>query len=144
MAIERTLSIVKPDGVKDGLTGEILKRFESAGLVIAALRMKRLTMQEAQAFYDVHQERPFFESLTKFMCSGPIVVSVLEGGDAIRRNRELMGATDPAQADSGTIRREYASNIEHNIVHGSDAPETANREIGFFFTESDLVRGVRR
>ncbi|MCH8841841.1 MAG: nucleoside-diphosphate kinase [SAR324 cluster bacterium] len=144
MAIERTLSIVKPDGVKAGLTGEILKRFESAGLVIAALRMTRLTMQEAQAFYDVHQERPFFESLTKFMCSGPIVVSVLEGGDAIRRNRELMGATDPAQADSGTIRREYASNIEHNIVHGSDAPETASREIGFFFTESDLVRGVRR
>ena len=144
MAFERTLSIVKPDGVKAGLTGEILKRFESAGLVIAALRMTRLTMQEAQAFYDVHQERPFFESLTKFMCSGPIVVSVLEGGDAIRRNRELMGATDPAQADSGTIRREYASNIEHNIVHGSDAPETASREIGFFFTESDLVRGVRR
>lgn len=144
MAIERTLSIVKPDGVKAGLTGEILKRFESAGLVIAALRMTRLTMQETQAFYDVHQERPFFESLTKFMCSGPIVVSVLEGGDAIRRNRELMGATDPAQADSGTIRREYASNIEHNIVHGSDAPETASREIGFFFTESDLVRGVRR
>ena len=144
MAIERTLSIVKPDGVKAGLTGEILKRFESAGLVIAALRMTRLTMQEAQAFYDVHQERPFFESLTKFMCSGPIVVSVLEGGDAVRRNRELMGATDPAQADSGTIRREYASNIEHNIVHGSDAPETASREIGFFFTESDLVRGVRR
>ena len=144
MAIERTLSIVKPDGVKAGLTGEILKRFESAGLVIAAMRMTRLTMQEAQAFYDVHQERPFFESLTKFMCSGPIVVSVLEGGDAIRRNRELMGATDPAQADSGTIRREYASNIEHNIVHGSDAPETASREIGFFFTESDLVRGVRR
>ena len=144
MAIERTLSIVKPDGVKAGLTGEILKRFESAGLVIAALRMTRLTMQEAQAFYDVHQERPFFESLTKIMCSGPIVVSVLEGGDAVRRNRELMGATDPAQADSGTIRREYASNIEHNIVHGSDAPETASREIGFFFTESDLVRGVRR
>ena len=144
MAIERTLSIVKPDGVKAGLTGEILKRFESAGLVIAAMRMTRLTMQEAQAFYDVHQERPFFESLTKFMCSGPIVVSVLEGGDAVRRNRELMGATDPAQADSGTIRREYASNIEHNIVHGSDAPETASREIGFFFTESDLVRGVRR
>lgn len=144
MAFERTLSIVKPDGVKAGLTGEILKRFESAGLVIAALRMTRLTMQEAQAFYDVHQERPFFESLTKFMCSGPIVVSVLEGGDAVRRNRELMGATDPAQADSGTIRREYASNIEHNIVHGSDAPETASREIGFFFTESDLVRGVRR
>ena len=144
MAIERTLSIVKPDGVKAGLTGEILKRFESAGLIIAAMRMTRLTKREAQVFYDVHQERPFFESLTNFMCSGPIVVSVLEGEDAIRRNRKLMGATDPAEADSGTIRREYASNVEQNIVHGSDAPETASREIGYFFTESDLVRGDRR
>ena len=144
MAIERTLSIVKPDGVKAGLTGEILKRFESAGLIIAAMRMTRLTKREAQVFYDVHQERPFFESLTNFMCSGPIVVSVLEGEDAIRRNRKLMGATNPAEADSGTIRREYASNVEQNIVHGSDAPETASREIGYFFTESDLVRGDRR
>lgn len=144
MAIERTLSIVKPDGVKAGLTGEILKRFESAGLIIAAMRMTRLTKREAQVFYDVHQERPFFESLTNFMCSGPIVVSVLEGEDAIRRNRKLMGATNPAEADSGTIRREYASNVEQNIVHGSDAPETASREIGYFFNESDLVRGDRR
>ena len=143
MAVERTLSIVKPDGVRANLIGEVFKRFESAGLQIVAARMTSLTKTQAQAFYAVHRERPFFESLTTFMSSGPIVASVLEGKDAIDRNRELMGATNPAEAAPGTIRKEYASSVEQNIVHGSDAPETAREEIGFFFSHADLVQGVR-
>ncbi|MCH8883385.1 MAG: nucleoside-diphosphate kinase [SAR324 cluster bacterium] len=143
MAVERTLSIVKPDGVRANVIGEVFKRFESAGLQIVAARMTSLTKAQAQAFYAVHRERPFFDSLTTFMSSGPIVVSVLEGEDAINRNRELMGATNPAEAAPGTIRKEYASSVEQNIVHGSDAPETAREEIGFFFSDADLVQGVR-
>lgn len=143
MAVERTLSIVKPDGVRTNVIGEVFKRFESAGLQIVAARMTSLTKAQAQAFYAVHRERPFFDSLTTFMSSGPIVASVLEGEDAINRNRELMGATNPAEAAPGTIRKEYASSVEQNIVHGSDAPETAREEIGFFFSDSDLVQGVR-
>ncbi|MCZ6552239.1 MAG: nucleoside-diphosphate kinase [SAR324 cluster bacterium] len=143
MAVERTLSIVKPDGVRTNVIGEVFKRFESAGLQIVAARMTSLTKAQAQAFYAVHRERPFFDSLTTFMSSGPIVASVLEGEDAINRNRELMGATNPAEAAPGTIRKEYASSVEQNIVHGSDAPETAREEIGFFFSDADLVQGVR-
>ncbi|MCZ6749081.1 MAG: nucleoside-diphosphate kinase [bacterium] len=143
MAVERTLSIVKPDGVRTNVIGEVFKRFESAGLQIVAARMTSLTKAQAQAFYAVHRERPFFDSLTTFMSSGPIVASVLEGEDAINRNRELMGATNPAEAAPGTIRKEYASSVEQNIVHGSDAPETAREEIGFFFSHADLVQGVR-
>lgn len=143
MAVERTLSIVKPDGVRANVIGEVFKRFESAGLQIVAARMTSLTKAQAQAFYAVHRERPFFDSLTTFMSSGPIVASVLEGEDAINRNRELMGATNPAEAAPGTIRKEYASSVEQNIVHGSDAPETAREEIGFFFSDADLVQGVR-
>lgn len=143
MAVERTLSIVKPDGVRTNVIGEVFKRFESAGLQIVAARMTSLTKAQAQAFYAVHRERPFFVSLTTFMSSGPIVASVLEGEDAINRNRELMGATNPAEAAPGTIRKEYASSVEQNIVHGSDAPETAREEIGFFFSHADLVQGVR-
>ncbi len=143
MAAERTLSIVKPDGVRTNVIGELFKRFESTGLQIVAARMTSLTKAQAQAFYAVHRERPFFEGLTTFMSSGPIVASVLEGEDAIDRNRELMGATNPAEAAPGTIRKEYASSVEQNIVHGSDAPETAREEIGFFFSDADLVQGVR-
>lgn len=143
MPVERTLSIVKPDGVRANVIGEVFKRFESAGLQIVAARMTSLTKAQAQAFYAVHRERPFFDSLTTFMSSGPIVASVLEGEDAINRNRELMGATNPAEAAPGTIRKEYASSVEQNIVHGSDAPETAREEIGFFFSDADLVQGVR-
>ena len=143
MAVERTLSIVKPDGVRTNVIGEVFKRFESAGLQIVAARMTSLTKAQAQAFYAVHRERPFFDSLTTFMSSGPIVASVLEGEDAINRNRELMGATNPAEAAPGTIRKEFASSVEQNIVHGSDAPVTAREDIGFFFSDADLVQGVR-
>src|SRR5512134_637012 len=117
---QRTLSIVKPDGVRKGLVGEVIRRFEAAGIRIAAMRMLRLTRAEAEGFYAVHRERPFFPSLTDFMSSGPIVVMVLEGDDVIARNRSIMGATDPAKADKGTIRADLAGNIERNIVHGSD------------------------
>ncbi len=130
---ERTLSIVKPDAVGQGKIGAVLERLESAGLTIVATKMVRLTRDQARAFYAVHAERPFYDSLTEFMSSGPCVVSVLEGENAIARNREAMGATNPAEAAEGTIRKDFASNIEHNAVHGSDAPETAREEIAFFF-----------
>ena len=143
MALERTLSIVKPDGVRENLIGEVLKRFEAAGLKVVALRMTALNRKQAESFYAVHKARPFFGSLTAFMSSGPIVASVLEGENAIARNRELMGATDPAKAAPGTIRKDFASSVEQNIVHGSDAPDTAKEEIGFFFSQSDLVMGAR-
>jgi len=137
--IQRTLSIIKPDGVRKKVIGEVVRRFESAGIRIAAMKMLHLTKREAEGFYAVHRERPFFGSLTDFMSSGPIVVMVLEGENVIARNRELMGATDPKKADAGTIRASMADSIEHNIVHGSDAPETAATEIRYFFSELEIV-----
>ena len=139
MGKQRTLSIVKPDGVRKGVVGEVVRRFETAEIRIAAMRMRRLTKLEAEGFYAVHRERPFFGSLTDFMSSGPIVVMVLEGKNVIARNRELMGATDPKKAAKGTIRADLADNVEQNIVHGSDAPETAEIEIAYFFSKLDIV-----
>lgn len=138
-ALQRTLSIVKPDGVKKGVVGEVIRRFEKEGIRIAAMRMLRLTKAEAEGFYAVHRERPFFASLTDFMSSGPIVVLVLEGENVIARNRAIMGATDPKKADPGTIRADFAGNVEQNIVHGSDAPETAAVEIRYFFSDLEIV-----
>jgi nucleoside-diphosphate kinase len=142
MAVERTLSIVKPDAVAKKASGEILRRFEAAGLEIVALKMTQLTEAQARGFYAVHKSRPFFDSLVKFMTSGPVVISVLEGEGAIAKNRELMGATDPAKAAAGTIRKDFASDIERNAVHGSDAPETARIEIRYFFNASEIQAPV--
>ncbi len=139
MAIERTLSIIKPDATRRDLTGQINARLEEAGLRIVAQRRLRLTRDQAERFYDVHKERSFFDDLCTFMCSGPVVVQVLEGEDAIARNREIMGATNPANADEGTIRRDFAESIEANSVHGSDSPETAAREIAYYFSGTDIV-----
>ncbi|NBB69280.1 MAG: nucleoside-diphosphate kinase [Alphaproteobacteria bacterium] len=139
MATERTLSIIKPDATARNLTGQINARFEAAGLRIVAQRRVRLTREQAEAFYAVHKERPFYGDLVAFMTSGPVVVQVLEGENAIEKNREVMGATDPAKADAGTIRKDFAQNIEANSVHGSDAPETAATEIPFFFAAIDIV-----
>jgi nucleoside-diphosphate kinase len=136
--MERTLSIIKPDGVKKGLIGEVLKRFEKAGLKIAAMKMIHMGKKEAEGFYAVHRGKPFYNSLTDFMSSGPCVVLILEGEKAISRNRELMGATNPKDAAPGTIRKEFAANVEQNIVHGSDAPETAAYEIGYFFNALEI------
>lgn len=138
MALERTLSIVKPDGVQKNLIGEVYRRFEQAGLRIVAARMLQLSQSQAEGFYAVHRERPFYRDLVRYMTSGPVMVQVLEGENAVARNREVMGATDPRQAAPGTIRADLAASIEQNVVHGSDAPETAVREIAFFFSESDL------
>ncbi len=140
MSVERTLSIIKPDAISRGLIGEILKRFESAGLKIAAGKLLRLTRERAQSFYAVHKERPFYASLCAYMSSGPIFVSVLEGQGAIMRNREIMGATDPAKAAPGTIRRDCGKDVEQNAVHGSDGPETAATEIAFFFRPDEIFR----
>jgi len=137
--MERTLSIIKPDGVARNLVGEIVGRFERAGLKVAGIRRLRLTEDEAGAFYAVHRERPFFQDLVKFMTSGPVVVLVLEGPDAIARNRELMGATDPAKAAPGTIRADLADSIDANTVHGSDSAETAKAEIAFFFSTREIL-----
>ena len=137
--IQRTLSIVKPDGVKKGVVGEVIRRFEKEGIRIAAMKMLHLTKKQAEGFYAVHREPPFFASLTDFMSSGPIVVMVLEGSDVISRNRTIMGATDPGKADKGTIRADFAGSIEQNIVHGSDAPETAATEIRYFFGDMEIV-----
>jgi nucleoside-diphosphate kinase len=137
---QRTLSIIKPDGVGKGLVGEVIRRFENEGIRIVAMRMFRLARREAEGFYAVHRERPFFGSLTEFMSSGPVVVMVLEGDDVIARNRALMGATDPKKAEKGTIRADFADSVERNIVHGSDAPETAETEIRYFFSDLDLYR----
>ncbi|HUJ02784.1 MAG TPA: nucleoside-diphosphate kinase [Rhizomicrobium sp.] len=139
MALERTLSIIKPDATRRNLTGEIVARFEKAGLRVVAQRRIRLAKDQAEAFYGVHRERPFFRSLVEFMISGPVVVQVLEGANAVAKNREVMGATDPAKAASGTIRKDFAESIEANSVHGSDAPETAANEIKFFFSDLDIV-----
>ena len=136
--MERTLSIVKPDAVEKDAVGEILRRFQADGLRIVALKLIRLTEEQARGFYAVHKSRPFYESLVKFMTSGPVVVSVLEGRDAIARNRRLMGATDPAKADPGTIRRDFGSDIERNAVHGSDATATARVEIPYFFNATEI------
>ena len=138
MALERTLSIVKPDGVSRNLIGEVYRRFEKAGLSIVAARMMHLSQREAEGFYAVHRERPFFKDLVKYMTSGPVVVQVLEGENAIAKNREIMGATDPKKAAPGTIRAEFALSIEQNVVHGSDAPETAAVEIAYFFRTTEL------
>ena len=139
MAIERTLSIIKPDATRRNLTGQINARFEAAGLRIVAQRRMRLSRAQAEAFSAVHRERPFYRSLCEFMTSGPVVVQVLEGDDAIEINRKVMGATDPAKAAPGTIRKDFAESIEANSVHGSDAAETAAREIAFFFAGIDIV-----
>ena len=133
MAIERTLSIIKPDAVTKNVIGQIYSRFESNGLKIVAARMMHLSQAEAEQFYGIHRERPFFRDLVTFMTSGPVMVQVLEGEDAIKKNRDLMGATDPKKADKGTIRGDFADNIDANAVHGSDAPETAAVEIACFF-----------
>jgi nucleoside-diphosphate kinase len=138
MSVERTLSIVKPDAVGRKLIGEILRLFESAGLKIAAGKLLRLTPERAQAFYAVHKERPFFASLCDYMCSGPIFVSVLEGEAAVAKNREIMGATDPAKAAPGTIRKDCGKDVEQNAVHGSDGADTAAAEIAFFFRPDEI------
>ena len=143
MSVERTLSIVKPDGVGRNLIGEVYRRFEQAGLRIVAARMMQLSRHEAEGFYAVHCERPFFNDLVKFMTSGPVMVQVLEGDGAIAKNRDVMGATDPKKAAKGTIRADLATSIDENIVHGSDAPETAAREISFFFREIELCPRTR-
>ena len=139
MAIERTLSIIKPDGVEKGIIGRIISRFESQGLKPIAVRMARLSQSEAEGFYAVHRERPFFRSLVAFMVSGPVVLMVLEGENAVAKNREIMGATDPAKAAEGTIRKDFATDIEKNTVHGSDSPATANVEIAYFFSGLDIT-----
>ena len=136
---QRTLAIIKPDAVKRRLAGKILQRIEDAGFSVRAMRRLHLSKQQAEGFYDVHRARPFFASLTEFMSSGPCVVLVLEADDAIKKWRTLMGATDPAKADAGTIRKEFAQSIERNATHGSDAPETAAYEIGYFFAGVELV-----
>ena len=138
MALERTLSIVKPDGLRANLIGEVYRRFEKAGLSIGAARMLHLSQREAEGFYAVHHERPFFNDLVRYMISGPIMVQVLEGENAIVRNRDIMGATDPRKAAPGTIRADFAASIEQNVVHGSDAPDTAAREIAYFFSTTEL------
>jgi len=143
MAIERTFSIIKPDAVAKNVIGEIVSRFEKNGLRIIAMRMLHLTREQAEGFYAVHRERPFFNDLVAFMTSGPVVVQVLEGENAISRNRELMGATNPQEAAPGTIRADFAKTVDENAVHGSDAPETAAQEIEFFFGEGGLCPRTR-
>lgn len=138
MALERTLSIVKPDGVSGNLIGEVYRRFETAGLSIVAARMLHLSQREAEGFYAVHRERPFFKDLVRYMSSGPVIVQVLEGEGAIQRNRDIMGATDPKKAAPGTIRADLAASIEQNVVHGSDAAQTAAHEIAYFFSTTQL------
>jgi nucleoside-diphosphate kinase len=143
MAIERTISIIKPDAVAKNVIGEIYSRFEKGGLKIVAARMMHLSRSEAEGFYAVHRERPFFKDLVDFMTSGPIMVQVLEGEDAIKKNREIMGATNPAEAAPGTIRADFASTIDENAVHGSDAPETAAVEMAYFFSTTQLCARTR-
>jgi nucleoside-diphosphate kinase len=139
MAIQRTFSIIKPDATKRNLTGQVVARFEAAGLRVVASKRLWMTRQQAEGFYAVHSERPFFGSLCDFMTSGPVVVQVLEGEDAIAKNREVMGATNPADAADGTIRKDFAESIEANSVHGSDAPETAAEEIAYWFAATEIV-----
>jgi nucleoside-diphosphate kinase len=141
MAVERTLSIIKPDAVAKNVIGQIYSRFEGAGLKIAAARMVQLSRSEAEGFYAVHRERPFFKDLVEFMISGPVMIQVLEGEDAIAKNRELMGATDPKKADAGTIRADFAESIDANAVHGSDGTDTAAVEVAYFFPEMNVYSG---
>ena len=141
MAVQRTFSIIKPDAVAKNVVGQIISRFEANGLKVVASRMKHLSRGEAEGFYAVHRDRPFFKDLVEFMISGPVVLQVLEGEDAIAKNRALMGATDPKKADPGTIRADFASSIDANAVHGSDAPETAAIEIAYFFPACDVYSG---
>jgi len=143
MALERTLSIVKPDGVARNLIGDVYHRFEKAGLRIVAARMLQLTQRQAEGFYAVHRERPFFRDLCSYMTSGPVMVQVLEGESAVQRHRDIMGATDPKKAAPGTIRADLASSIEENVVHGSDSAENASREIAYFFAETSLCPRTR-
>ena len=143
MAVEQTLSIIKPDGVQKNLIGEVYSRFEKAGLEIVAARMLHLSTEQAQGFYAVHKERPFFNDLVAYMTSGPVIVQVLSGESAIAKNREIMGATNPADADPGTIRADFAESIEENVVHGSDAAETAAVEIAFFFGDDGVCPRTR-
>ncbi len=143
MAVEQTLSIIKPDGVQKNLVGEILGRFEKAGLQIVAARMLHLREEQAKGFYAVHKDRPFYSDLVSYMTSGPVMVQVLEGDDAIAKNREIMGATNPADAEPGTIRADFAASIEENVVHGSDASETAAVEIAFFFGDDGICPRTR-
>ena len=143
MALERTLSIVKPDGVARNLIGQVIGRFEKVGLKVVAARMVHLSQRDAEGFYAVHAARPFFKDLVKYMTSGPVLVQVLEGEGAIAKNREVMGATDPKKAAPGTIRADLAASIEQNVVHGSDAADTAAREIRYFFSDSDICPRVR-
>ena len=139
MALERTFSIIKPDATARNITGKVVAKLEEGGLRVVAQKRIQMSQQQAEGFYAVHKERPFFNDLVAFMTSCPVVVQVLEGENAIARNREIMGATNPAEADAGTIRKEFAENIERNSVHGSDAPETAAEEIKFFFTDAEIV-----
>ncbi len=143
MAIERTFSIIKPDAVAKNVIGEIISRFEKNGLRIVAAKMLQLTKEQAEGFYAVHKERPFFNDLVSFMISGPVVVQVLEGENSVLKNRELMGATNPAEAAPGTIRADFAESIDENAVHGSDAQETAKEEIAYFFSEDELCERIR-
>lgn len=143
MAVEQTLSIIKPDGVEKNLIGEIYSRFEKAGLQIVAARMMHLTKEQAEGFYAVHKERPFYNDLVSYMTSGPVMVQVLEGGNAISVHRDIMGATNPAEADKGTIRADFAASIEENICHGSDGPDTAKDEIAFFFGDEGTCPRTR-
>jgi nucleoside-diphosphate kinase len=143
MALERTLSIVKPDGVARNLIGDVYRRFETAGLRIVAARMLHLTTAQAEGFYAVHRERPFFKDLVRYMCSGPVIAQVLEGEAAVAKHREVMGATDPKKAAPGTIRADLATSIEENVVHGSDSAENAAREIAYFFAETELCNRTR-
>ena len=143
MSVERTLSIIKPDAVTKQLIGEINRRFEKAGLRIVGAKMKHLSKEEAQGFYAVHKERPFFNGLVSFMSSGPVMIQVLEGQNAIALNREIMGATNPKEAAAGTIRADLADSIDHNAVHGSDSPENAKQEIAFFFKPEEIVSYVK-
>lgn len=143
MAIERTLSIIKPDGVQKNLIGEVYRRFEQAGLKIIAARMLHLTNAQAETFYAVHRERPFYKDLVSYMTTGPVIAQVLEGENAVDAHRKIMGATDPKKADAGTIRRDFAASIEENVVHGSDAVETARQEISFFFAQADICPRTR-
>jgi nucleoside-diphosphate kinase len=143
MAVERTLSIVKPDGVAKNLIGEVYRRFEKGGLKIVAAKMLRLRQDQAEGFYAVHKARPFYADLVRYMTSGPVIVQVLEGENAVKANRDIMGATNPKQAAPGTIRADFAASIEENVVHGSDGPETAKNEIAFFFSEAELCPRTR-
>lgn len=143
MAVERTLSIIKPDAVAQNIIGEIIKRFEQAGLGVIAARMLHLSEEQARGFYEVHKERPFYNDLVAYMQTGPVLVQVLEGENAIARNREVMGATNPAEAAPGTIRADFAKSVEENAVHGSDGPDTAQTEIAFFFSDDEICPRTR-